>query len=427
MDLERAKAFYARHRTRLWLLGLLPVVVVAVGVAVAPRIFYDHLVWEHLWGSAVADASQRGTACLYPDAPILAERLCVSDDYTIPAEIIYGAVMALAIFGIYVHLIKRFRIRVSAWFVGAILPFVLFGPVVRTLEDSSLFARPYAYAAISPFLYLQIAVYVVVFIILGVRLERSDRPWAWKVLAFGSVLGAFMAAASTLYVADPEKIHRVASPLYLAGSAALATALFAVRARRGTSNVNTALFCSGLAFLLPGLGLIAVWLTGNPWIAVGGTDSSMIGDRLFVDAIPYVLGIPAAIVFVTWLAARRLSRDKPFLGIYAVPVNLGILYGHMLDAFASLIAIRDPFNLGFAALGYGEKHQISNIFLGILDGFAFPLVKFAVVIGIVYFLDVEYRKDANADENLVGLVKMAILVLGLAPGLRDFFRMTMAT
>jgi uncharacterized membrane protein len=42
-------------------------------------------------------------------------------------------------------------------------------------------------------------------------------------------------------------------------------------------------------------------------------------------------------------------------------------------------------------------------------------------------LDIEYRKDLDKDRQLGGLVKMAILILGLAPGLRDYIRLALGT
>ncbi|HVL88218.1 MAG TPA: DUF63 family protein [Candidatus Thermoplasmatota archaeon] len=446
---ERLAEFYARNKSALWTAAILgPMLVVLVGNFVAPQIFWDQFLWKELWGSAVADASGQGRACwdtvqrqvafAVPAGRSPAEFVCVREDYSLASELIYGAITALALLGIYVHLVKRFSVEVDARFIGALLPFILFGPAVRTLEDTDAFGRPYSYFTISPFLYLQIAVYVVLFILLGVTLaRRRDLPWLTRTAAFAAVLFAFVAVATLAYAADPQNITRAAHPAYFALGALVGTAGFGYAAREGRDGVNASLLFAGLAFLVPALAMIGVWLSGNPWPSVFtgapsikwacptlGTDP---GACLFTHAVPWVLGIAAAVTGAVLLVSRVASAKIPALAAYGVPVNLALVLGHQIDGWATLVAIHDPFGLGFDALGYGEKHVVSDFFLQMGGGFGFPIIKLLVVLAIVYFLDVAYKDDLKQDRNLVGLVKMAILVVGLAPGLRNLFRMTMAT
>ena len=50
-------------------------------------------------------------------------------------------------------------------------------------------------------------------------------------------------------------------------------------------------------------------------------------------------------------------------------------------------------------------------------------LKASIIVLVVYFIDISYKKDFAANPTLTGLVKVAILVLGLAPGLRDVLRL----
>ncbi|MCA1813018.1 MAG: DUF63 family protein [Halobacteriales archaeon] len=413
------------------LLGLaLPLAIVALGVFVRPDVFYDHFLWEHLWGSAVADAGQTGRATWHG--------ISVTDDYTLVAEAVYGILLAVALYGIYRHVIQRFGVKVDAWFIGSIVPFILFGPVTRTLEDASAFCMrgtvgfgctptPFSYLFISPFLYAQIAVYVLVFMVLGALMDRSTAARRVKLATFAGVLGAAAGMYGLVWSQMGDQFTALAHPAVVLGSCVLGVGVYWLMDKRGLPGPQRCIAGGGIAFLLPGLWLIGTWLAGHPW-------ADLINGRLYTEATPYVLGLPLLTVVVVYAAGRIAQRGNPDLAAYTVPVNLGMLYGHMLDGFASFIAICSDGGsctgarfLGLDLPSYGEKHPVSNLLLGLGNGWAFPVIKLGLVLMIIYVLDVEYRKDLQREPNLSGLVKLAIIVLGLAPGLRDYLRLAMGT
>jgi uncharacterized membrane protein len=53
------------------------------------------------------------------------------------------------------------------------------------------------------------------------------------------------------------------------------------------------------------------------------------------------------------------------------------------------------------------------------------VLKFLVVTAVVYLLDVAYREDMQRTPTLAWLVRVAVMVLGLAPGVRDMLRIAM--
>ncbi|HEV8359909.1 MAG TPA: DUF63 family protein [Candidatus Thermoplasmatota archaeon] len=430
---SRGAQFYQRHTKAVWIAGLgLPLLVLVAGLYWRPALFYDHFIWEHLWGSTVADASQTGVAVYHG--------VRVTDDYTLVAELVYGAILAVSLYGIYAHVIKRYAIKVDSWFVGAIFPFILYGPVTRTLEDTGMFCRggvtspcdpsAFAYLFISPFLYAQIAIFVLAFMVAGAQMEK--RAWSpnKRLAAMAGLLAVAVVAYAAIWLRARGEFSAMAHPGIVAGSALLGLVVFSYLQRRHARVVDSALLAGGIAFVLPPLWMIARWLSaeGNRW------GSTILGS-LHTDATPYVLGLPALACLVVFLFGKLGSKVKPELAAYKVPVNLGLVYGHMLDGFASFIAIcSNPAGactgavvFGLSLPNYGEKHPVSNALLGFGNGWVFPLIKLVLVLAIIWVLDVSYRKDLEKDPNLGGLVRMAILVLGFAPGMRDYLRLAMGT
>jgi uncharacterized membrane protein len=96
-------------------------------------------------------------------------------------------------------------------------------------------------------------------------------------------------------------------------------------------------------------------------------------------------------------------------------VNAYVLGGQMLDATAT--------SFGLTFLPYAEKHVLPN-FLIEATGTAFVMypLKLIVTIPILFIID-QYLKTES--RNLAGLVKLAILTVGLAPAIRDTLRMTL--
>ncbi len=96
-------------------------------------------------------------------------------------------------------------------------------------------------------------------------------------------------------------------------------------------------------------------------------------------------------------------------------INAFIIDSQLLDATATAF--------GITFLPYAEKHVLPT-FLIAETGTAFIMypLKLLVIIPVLYIID-HYLKGES--ENLIGLVKLAILTVGLAPAIRDIMRMTL--
>jgi uncharacterized membrane protein len=99
-----------------------------------------------------------------------------------------------------------------------------------------------------------------------------------------------------------------------------------------------------------------------------------------------------------------------------------MIFGHQLDGVASYISIYDPFNMGLPV--YIEKHPASDLLLQIWPPL-FPIVKFFLIVGIIYVLDILYKDELQSQKIFVNLLKIVIFILGFAPGLRDLLRVAM--
>ena len=94
--------------------------------------------------------------------------------------------------------------------------------------------------------------------------------------------------------------------------------------------------------------------------------------------------------------------------------NLSILLAHLLDA-STFIAV-DYY-------GYAEQHVLPNALTQLADTaiIMYPL-KIAVILPALYVIDTYVE-----DRTIRNMLKLAIFILGLAPGLRNFLSLSMGT
>ena len=175
--------------------------------------------------------------------------------------------------------------------------------------------------------------------------------------------------------------------------------------------VNFILFIGGLIFLVPFLVLIARWLAGDRWGITTG---------LRPDVFLIVIGIVCLIVALVYLFAFIFKNNEKIV-VYKNPLNLAMIAGHLIDGLTSYISIKDPLNMG---LMYSEKHPASNFLLDTW-GPLFPIVKFVLILIVIYVFDVLYKEELKNNLRLVNLLKIGILILGFSPGLRDLLRVIM--
>ncbi|MFQ6119042.1 MAG: DUF63 family protein [Methanosarcinales archaeon] len=136
----------------------------------------------------------------------------------------------------------------------------------------------------------------------------------------------------------------------------------------------------------------------------------LFSDNIMQSWVPVaVLGLATLIAIIIYTIA--VSGNIEFL---YNKLNIFILWVHLFDASSTFI--------GMDFLEYSEKHVVPTFLIN-LTGTAivmYPL-KIAIFIPVLYLLD-KYFSEEELD--LKNLIKLVIIVLGLAPAVRNTLRMT---
>jgi uncharacterized membrane protein len=399
-------ASFTRHK--LLVFGILLIIVlgfILLGLLVAPSLFYDQWIWKYYWGPVVADAS--GHSISY-------HGVATTEGYTIVSELTYGIILIGALYALY-QLLKKLEITVDWYFCLALFPYILFGPVTRVLEDADYFFVPGVYWFISPFIYLQTTVYVLIFLFLGYSLRKRMPEWSQKrVVLLLALIYVLIDVAYTIiwFLGIHYAMYRIElAVFYLLSILAFLPFLYRF-IKRQSMTINTVIFSGGLLVVLPFFYLIGRWMLGQQW-------SNTEGVRF--DVFFLVMGLTALIVALVFFIAYRFRKNEA-IAVYKTPLNLSMLSGHLIDGLTSWISIYDPFHMGLPS--YMEKHPASNLLLETWPPL-FPIVKFLLIILVIYVFDVLYKKELTRYTRLVNLIKIGIFILGVSPGLRDLLRVTM--
>tara|TARA_B110000438_G_scaffold302944_1_gene362393 strand:- start:6222 stop:7538 length:1317 start_codon:yes stop_codon:yes gene_type:complete len=114
----------------------------------------------------------------------------------------------------------------------------------------------------------------------------------------------------------------------------------------------------------------------------------------------------------TWERMESLT-PRATLGL---PIILLAMYGQMVDGLAT--------SVGLENYGYGEKHVLSQKVIDIAGtAWGFGVLKFGLA-AMIWWLFATARFE-HRHRHLRLLVILCLLVVGLAPGLRDVLRMTL--
>ena len=133
---------------------------------------------------------------------------------------------------------------------------------------------------------------------------------------------------------------------------------------------------------------------------------------LFILAIIPLMAITASVL--VWACMRYLLKWE----YVSDPLYMVLIFGQMLDASAT------SYGLTFhPAVHYIEQHVVGSNLIEI-TGTAFVMfpLKLVVLFPAIYIMQL-YRKEANP--AFWHLVLLAMIVVGLAPGIRDMIRMVL--
>jgi uncharacterized membrane protein len=148
-------------------------------------------------------------------------------------------------------------------------------------------------------------------------------------------------------------------------------------------------------------------------LALIGFAVSPQGNGISFSVLFTILGMAAASSLGVYALLRYLfGWDYVRDGLYRL-----LIAGHMLDASAT------SFGIDLHELSYVEQHVVGS---GLIEatGTAFAMypLKLIVVIPAIYVLEL-YRKEGN--DELWHLILLAMIMVGMAPGIRDLVRMVL--
>ncbi len=370
----------------------------------------------------------------------------------------------------YAVVLGLFVVALSAWLRGlgidpsdttllALLPFITWAVCGEVTEDAKMFGTGLAPYFVSPGIHFQAAFWVVVAGAAGISLDRAEREERsqkndLEILASSLILMQFAVYASSISgkVGDQFSLW----PMLLGVIIAIAFAWWSHEISALFSNVQRMVYLTGLGGSLIFFGALAAYAIHEPPPT----------DRMWPLAV--VLGAPSLVCY--WMynqgssAAEELYgqglvagilplgmtdeeyRDTPAeqfpekaiieplrsRAIMAQPLVFLAVAGQIMDGLATWIGID-----GFP--GLGEKHVVSqrvidaglwaNDKLGISHGlldegvWLFALVKFALA-GLIYYVFYSLNFERR-EQHLRLLIGVAMLVVGMAPGLRDVGRLTL--
>jgi uncharacterized membrane protein len=121
-------------------------------------------------------------------------------------------------------------------------------------------------------------------------------------------------------------------------------------------------------------------------------------------------------VFIILVAREVAIRQKlTRLSALLTTENTFLINVHMFDASTTFVALN--------YFGYFEQHVLPSALISIFGPAVMYALKLVVVSVVLYYFDKELNKPKDIEKRT--FLKIIVLILGLAPGLRNFLRMIM--
>ncbi len=258
--------------------------------------------------------------------------------YTLIDTLTYALILIAAVYVIYRGL-QRYKVAVDGELVLATLPFVVFGGLLRVVEDTGMIASDIRFLLITPLIFFTVSAIAVIALFVGVFAERAGLIARYDRVYAGIGIGACIAAT-------------------------IALAWF------GFTETRIALDVLGAILVLASVSSLALW---------------------------------ALLVYgLKWGYASNI--------LYKL-----LIFGHMLDASAT------SYGIDIHPVHYVEQHVVgSSLIEATGTAFSMFFLKIAVLIPAIYILEM-YKREGSP--GLWHLILLAMIVVGMAPGIRDMVRM----
>ncbi len=371
---------YKDNKRTFWIVALIIVPIsLFLGCLLWREIFWDNFIWRYIWGPVVADARDETVNG-------------ISAGYNIVNTLVYGISLIIAILGI-LEIFHRYKIKVDRLFIFSLLPWVILGGTLRSLEDAGFFSRSMAPFFISPVIYLVLGISAIITMVFGAKLSLYEGDTrAVRALSLTPPL-------LFLLLLDPPHMAYV-----LPFTVILLIIFYIIGHRKKILDERYLFGAYGMTLL----SLTLIYISNNLRI-LEGTRPLEIPIILFLTVIS-----SAVFLVIPWTFSKKVASLK----VFVLSLNPLIVFAHMMDASATY--------RGISAYGYVEKHVLPALAIDVTGTslVMYPLKLFLVVF-VIYSLDIWFREELKDLPELKFLLQFAIITLGLAPGVRNMLRLAM--
>ena len=396
-----------------------------VGLVLLPSVFYDQFVGPYIWEPILGDATQGDTGYNWLNTVLF-------------SIVLFSFVISIS------ALLRKWKLPHGDNALYSLIPWVILASLVRVLEDSDYFNESIDVIFISPLIHFHLATWIIISGIVSTVLIRfADNktvPTHWistsaiilisvmwlslfwkshnthaEIGTFAVIIGMILACETALFVPDKVKHwHPIESLLFVFGvSACFISIGYLVQFSL------TPWSFSNEFVLWPLFVVLTVPTICCSILYYFGKDAHLELTNLNLE--PGVL--PENITIEEW--EKMSAEEKGILeklsprAILASPLTLAFTFGQLCDGIATW--------LGVDFFKYSEKHVVGAKIMEygkeiLWEGaWLFLLIKTLLVLALIIIFG-KVRVEYN-QQHLRLLVVIALLVVGLAPGLRDVGRL----
>ena len=298
-------------------------------------------------------------------------------------SLFYGLVLILGIWLVF-KMLNKLKIRIDGRLFVSLIPFIAFAGVTRTLRDYIYFSSAEQEAFLQSFMtHMQII---------------QKNAYSYVFSATGNHTLAYIESGIIAWFPTPGS--------YLITFLLAMLSLFLSLIIQRYLNIEywKPLFVIGLGMFLLNCALVPV-NSYLPLVYIGSV--SILWAALFFSI--------ARLIRMD-IIKKMNTRLVNYLKDIFTPMNSAILSAHFFDATATFFAIAMFSTIG--GHGYSEQHFLSRSLMPFLGPQVMFLLKFVVVVPVLYFID-KYIEE----KELSRFLKLAVLILGLAPASRNLARL----
>ncbi|MFP4001100.1 MAG: DUF63 family protein [Candidatus Natronoplasma sp.] len=383
--------YYDNHKSIVWLLIIIvPIGVLILGSLLAREIFWDSFIWRYFWGPVVADAQGDSV-----DG--------ISAGYNVVNTFTYGIILVISFFGI-LEIIDHFKVKINRKFVYTLLPWIILGGSLRSLEDVGLFLHPLDKIMITPMIYLLLGFSALFLMLIGAFISSKQHLLERSRLLRAVVLSPL----PILYVVLQGYIDPF-FPSFLILVLILLIISYLIGIKYLEFNENFLFFSYGMTLIGLSLGYNSYFIMSKE-----GTNPLEV-PIIFVFAITLTLSF----LGLSWIL-DKISLVDVMSGSFEVlnrPLNMLIILAHLFDASSTY--------RGITVYGYAEKHVLPTFLISSTGPFIVFVVKIILIVLIIYVLDLLFEEEFSETREVSIFLKLVVIILGAAPAIRNTLRIAM--